>query len=358
MTTIDKKTNQLLITIFIKFYKMNQDRFILTFEESYNRNVTYCIIPKGISLSNKTIVEKLNNSLLSQFNIFNPKNKQDKELQLNVHCSLEKEFYLFMIQEFPNDLIDSFYQIAGRFFSLDKCLSFLDDDDKILKQFTLITAKFQNLLSNDALKTILNTIMQCKAPSNTKLQAILQFCNNNKILFKRVETQNILYNIISSYPEAQNLFNDFQTHFIKTEPIFNVYNHEKSFILYINKIQAFNQYYNSLMDDKQQFSNILQDFVDCLKNNEVNQKLNIKDAFLEKTESIDKEFLIILIFNDICQHSSEYLCDMIDYALQQVCFNSCDDRKKVFSTALFHYVLQKTIPKKTESNQIVKSKKI
>jgi hypothetical protein len=338
--------NSITLTCYENFWLSHRDIYDLVIEKKkWKTPIKYFIIPKQKVLQAHTILEKIEEKHKENFTLFFLKSEKDEQIELTIDCDLWEEFYIFWKKTFSKNMLEDFYTISGKIVPLKNALLALENNyTDIYDQFTSSKGTFSGLPTNKEFETLLELFFKLPMKADLKLNALLKFCNNHKALFKRIESQNILYDYVKKNSENDSNETTFQLFFkdivaLQSTPIFSS---NPCYILNINKKQAFNIYHNPFFTDKHNLFIILTEMVKFFNVQEYAKKLNFKNAFLLQTGTEFSEFIIVFSF--INKPDTVYLNELMEEYIYQCTHNAMPhDWNKFLLSIMNQFNLQKKL---------------
>lgn len=307
--TTKKIIDDLTLTTIECFLEENSN-FILTYEDhnkSKYKIPQYTIKPPLQLMHGDKVVGFLSDLHIKNFSLFHKKlgfseTNHANACHILVHPEIEQLFYFYWQKQFPNILINDFYQVSGKIVPLKNTINFLYNlslEDMFVNQIIHSKSLLTGLPTTEDFIIMLELIE--KIQPKKIIPSLFQFCTNNKTLFKRIESQNILQNFLNAHEHITDDFIMFQKDIVKNveKPIFNIVN---SLVLEINKKNAFSQYYNPMMTDKYKLTRTLEEIVWWLNQEDNLVTFNMKSVFLEHKMEAEPEYYIIICFNKNYNH--------------------------------------------------------
>lgn len=348
---IKQKVNELTLKAYLDFLKNNTNYALLYNDKTNNSLPNYTIKPVNELLSSEIPIKNLLEIHIENFDIYHKKfshpfKNKDNHCDLFVWDNIQKDFYMFYKSLFDEKHIPYFYAINTRIIPIENSLRFLKDNNSIeqfCEQFVAVKYPTMFLQSNKSFSNTIDLLNWNKLNLEVINKILFTYCNNNKLLFKRIECQNILHELVQQYSLNENLSKFYPD--IHTNSKESLFSSCPSLSLYINKKSAFSTYYNPELNDKFKLTNIFIYIVGWLNNQSNAPELNIKNIYIQNTGDPFKEYIISISFT--CVKQIDDVVEVLDYLIHHLAHNK---RPTEFSTLLpkfyFNYLLQKKIPNK------------
>ena len=362
MNLIKQKINTITIKAYVSFLNNNPDYALLYNDKGWDTLPNYTIKPiQELLLSEKPILNLLDIHI-DNFDIYHKKLSHPYKNKEN-HCdvfiwnSIQKEFYFYWKSCFEEQDLSHFYTVTPRIIPLHKSLQFLKDSNKMedfYQQF--ISAKYpvMFLQTISEFSNTLDLLHSSNIDNEKREQMLFAYCCNNKLLFKRIECQNILYEFVEQY----QLNNNFSPYYpdINTNESKDLFNIVPSISLYINKKDAFSKYYNGELQSKDNLNSIFINTISWLNQKDTAPELCIKNIYIQNTIEPNKEYNILISLNKEVSYNE--IIEALDYLIYHLAHNKrASDYLNLLPKFYFNYLLQKKIPQKTPEKNL-KVKKI
>lgn len=350
MNPIKQKINSITLQAYVDFLNNNPDYVLLCNDKGYDTLPNYTIKPTQELLPSEKPITNLSQIHIDNFDIYHkklapPYKNKENHCDIFVWKSIQKEFYLYWKSCFKDSDLLHFYTISPRIIPLHTSLSFLKNLN-LMEDFhqQFISAKYpiMFLQTIKQFANILDLLHSSNINNEQREKMLLTYCSNNKLLFRRIECQNILYEFVNQY----ELSNDFELYYPdinKNGQLFNIVN---SLSLYINKKDAFSKYYNGELQSKDNLNSIFINTIEWLNRKDTAPELCIKNIYIQNTIEPNKEYNILVSFNKEVSHNE--IIEVLDYLIYHLAHNSrASDYTNLLPKFYFNYLLQKKIPQKT-----------
>lgn len=215
MIELKEEINKITINSFYSFWQKTKTNNALAFD-SWNQGTLakYYLLPLGKTHIGIPKVQDISEEHQPFINLFSGNAFGNKEVQLCVDSTLQEEFYRFWKKQFPMPLKETFFLISGKLVPLHHALNVLfNEPEDFIKQCLSTKYTVTGIPDHLSLRRVLDTIFSQQnrhLSTEQKIACTLAYCTNHKILFKRIEAQNILYDFIRDYPESKNCFSKYQ----------------------------------------------------------------------------------------------------------------------------------------------------
>lgn len=357
---IKQKVNSITLKAYITFLKSNPDYVLLYNDKGWDTLPNYTIKPVQELLPSEKPILNLLDIHIDSFDIYHKKLSHPYKNKEN-HCdifiwdSIQKEFYLYWKYCFDSKDLSNFYTVSPRIIQLHNSLSFLKHNNQMEDFYQQFISVKYPLMFLQTIREFANTLelLHGSVIDNEKRDKMLfTYCCNNKLLFKRIECQNILYEFVKQY-QLTNNFTPYYADINKNESK-DLFNIAPSLSLYINKKDAFSKYYNGELQSKDKLNTIFLHTVEWLNKKDTAPELGIKNIYIENIIEPNKEYNILISLNNEITHVE--IIQVLDYLIYHLAHNKkASDYLNLLPKFYFNYVLQKKIPQKTsETNPKVK----